>query len=106
MKYSYVGSQGRFELDNPELISYLYFPIANEAGVMSSIAPDLAGDSKMNQNAFLMPPVSCDNLHNDKATRNVWCKINGKDIWSVTGRSAAQQAELFTDEKQVLCIIR
>lgn len=100
MKYSYVGSQGRFELDNPEMISYLYFPIANEAGVMSSVAPDLAGDSKINQNAFLMPPVSCDNLHNDKTTRNIWCKINGKDIWSVTGRSAAQQAELFTEEKE------
>ncbi len=99
MKYNYVGNQGQFELNNPELISYLYFPIANEAGVMSCVAPDLAGDSKINQNAFLMPPVSCDNLHNDKTSRNIWCKINGKDIWSLTGRSAKQQAELFTEEK-------
>lgn len=77
------------------MLSYLYFPIANESWVMSSVAPDLAGDSKMSQNSFLMPPVSCENLHNDKSSRNVWCKINGKTLWSLTGRSAAQQAELY-----------
>ncbi len=99
MKINYVGNQGDFTMENPEMLSYLYFPIANEAGVMSSVAPDLAGDSKMSQNTFLMPPVSCDNLHNDKSSRNIWCKINKKTLWSLTGRSAKQQAELFTDEK-------
>ena len=94
MKINYVGNQGDFTMENPEMLSYLYFPIANESGVMSSVAPDLAGDSKMSQNSFLMPPVSCENLHNDKSSRNVWCKINGKTLWSLTGRSAAQQAEL------------
>lgn len=100
MKYNFVGNQGDFEMANPELLSYLYFPIANEAGVMSSVAPDLAGDSKMNQNSFLMPPVSCDNLHNDKSSRNVWVKMNGKDIWSLTGRSSKQLADLFTEDKE------
>ena len=73
MKINYVGNQGDFTMENPEMLSYLYFPIANESGVMSSVAPDLAGDSKMSQNSFLMPPVSCENLHNDKSSRNVWC---------------------------------
>lgn len=100
MKINYVGNQGDFTMENPEMLSYLYFPIANESGVMSSVAPDLAGDSKMSQNSFLMPPVSCENLHNDKSSRNVWCKINGKTLWSLTGRSAAQQAELFTEDKE------
>lgn len=100
MKYNYIGNHGEFELENPELISYLYFPIANESGVMSCVAPDLAGDSKINQNAFLMPPVSCDNLHNDKSSRNVWCKVNNKELWSLTGRSAKQQAEIFSDDKE------
>ena len=99
MKINYVGNQGDFTMENPEMLSYLYFPIANEVGVMSSVAPDLAGDSKMSQNTFLMPPVSCDNLHNDKSSRNIWCKINQKTLWSLTGRSSKQQAELFTDEK-------
>ncbi len=100
MSYNYIGNQGDFELDNPERISYLYFPIANEAGVMSCVTPDLAGDSKLNQNAFFMPPASCENLHNDKASRNIWVKVNDKSLWSLTGRSAAQQAELFTEDKE------
>ncbi len=100
MSYNYIGDQGDFELNDPERYSYLYFPIANEAGVMSAVTPDLSGDSKINQNAFFMPPASCENLHNDKASRNFWCKVDGKGIWSLTGRSAAQQAALFTDEKE------
>ncbi|MGN0368252.1 MAG: GH36-type glycosyl hydrolase domain-containing protein [Wujia sp.] len=100
MKINYVGNQGDFTVENPELLSYLYFPIANEAGVMSSVAPDLAGDNKMSQNSFLMSPVSCDNLHNDKSSRNVWVKLDGKNLWSLTGRSAAQQAQMFTEEKE------
>lgn len=100
MKYVYQGTEGDFVLENPEKISYTYLPIANEAGVMSAVAPDLGGDSKLNQNAFLMPPVSCDNLHNDKSSRNIWCKIDGAAIWSLTGRSAGQQAALFTEEKE------
>ncbi|MFI3214508.1 MAG: cellobiose phosphorylase [Eubacteriales bacterium] len=99
MKYQYIGKQGEFQLKNPELTSYLYFPLANEAGVMSSIAPDLAGDSKMGQNTFFMPPASCENLHNDKSSRNIWCKVNGKELISLTGKSAIQQADLFQDDK-------
>lgn len=112
MKINYVGNQGDFTMENPEMLSYLYFPIANESGVMSSVAPDLAGDSKMSQNSFLMPPVSCENLHNDKSSRNVWCKINGKTLWSLTGRSAASRQSFLQRTRnrpiwrQASCITR
>ena len=96
----FISDQGNFILEDPEMSSYLYFPIANEAGTMSSITPDLGGDMKISQNAFLLPPVSSENLHNDKAARNVWLKINGKKLWSAVGRSAAQQAALFTEDKE------
>ncbi len=99
MKYQYTSKHGEFKIKNPEMTSYLYFPIANEAGVMSSITPDLAGDSKMGQNTFLMPPSSCENLHNDKASRNVWCKVNQKEVISLTGKSAKQQSNLFSENK-------
>ena len=89
-----------FTLDHPELTSYLYFPLANEAGVMSSITPNLSGDSKISQNAFLMPPVSSENLHNDKSSRNIWCRVNKSFWWSATGKSAKAQAELFTKDKE------
>lgn len=94
-KYCFTD-QDTFLLEQPDLISYLYFPLANKAGVMSSITPDLSGDSKTGQNAFLLPPVSSEDLHNSKSSRNFWCRINHTSIWSVTGRSAWQQALKFT----------
>lgn len=100
MKQERLGEQGNFIMENPDLVSGLYFPLANEAGVMSSVSPDLSGDSKMDQNSFLLPPVSCENLHNDRSSRNIWCKINGKELWSLTGRSAWQQAKKFSRYKE------
>ena len=104
MKYEFKGNQGDFYMENPELTSYLYFPLANESGVMSCVSPDLGGDSKMDQNSFLMPPVSCENLHNDKSSRNVWCRIDGTLLWSLTGRSSWQQARLFTENKEPMAV--
>ena len=92
--------KGTFTLDHPDLTNYLYFPLANKAGVMSSITPELAGDSKLGQNTFLLSPVSSEDLHNNKYSRNFWCKINHKTIWSVTGKSAWQQADKFSEEKE------
>lgn len=96
----YLDKKGTFTLDNPDLTSYMYFPLANEAGMMSSITPDLGGDIKLNQNTFLLEPVSSENLHNNKSTRNFWVYVEGKGAWSVTGRSAKQQAKLFDDDKE------
>lgn len=98
--YEYLDKKGTFRLEQPELTSFLYFPIANESGVMSSVTPSLGGDSKMGQNTFLLSPVSSEDLHNNKSTRNFWCNITGKGIWSATGRSAMQQAEIFTVSKE------
>ncbi len=95
----YLDKKGTFTLDDPDLTSYMYFPLANEAGMMSSITPDLGGDIKLNQNTFLLEPVSSENLHNNKSTRNFWVYVEGKGAWSVTGRSAKQQAKLFDDDK-------
>ena len=43
----YLDKKGTFTLDNPDLTSYMYFPLANEAGMMSAITPDLGGDIKL-----------------------------------------------------------
>lgn len=96
----YLDRKGTFTLNNPDLTSYMYFPLANEAGMMSAITPDLGGDIKLNQNTFLLEPVSSENLHNNKSTRNFWVYVEGKGAWSVTGRSAKQQAKLFDDDKE------
>lgn len=97
---NYLDKKGTFTLDDPDLTSYMYFPLANEAGMMSSITPDLNGDIKLDQNTFLLEPVSSENLHNNKSSRNFWVYVEGKGAWSVTGRSSKQQAKLFENDKE------
>ena len=96
----YLDKKGTFTLDNPDLTGYMYFPLCNEAGMMSSISPDLGGDIKLNQNTFLLEPVSAENLHNNKSSRNFWVYVDGKGAWSATGKSAKQQAKLFDEDKE------
>jgi cellobiose phosphorylase len=98
--YKFVDNKGTFKLKDPENSSYMYFPLANEAGVMSSITPTLNGDCKMGQNTFLLAPVSSEELHNNKSSRNFWVYVHGMGAWSATGVSAAQQAESFCDDKE------
>lgn len=97
--YQYLDENGTFSLNDPELTGYLYFPIANEKGVMASVTPVLAGDNKMGQNTFLLAPVSSEDLHDKRGTRNFWVNVKGKGLWSVTGASAWQEAKLFGKEK-------
>lgn len=98
--YQYLNEQGVFQLNNPELTGYLYFPLANESGVMASVTPTLGGDNKMGQNTFLLAAVSSEDLHNNRSTRNFWCHIRGKGIWSATGVSAKQISEVFSEKKE------
>ena len=46
VKWYFKGEKGEFVLDNPHKTSGLYFPLANESGMMSSITPLLGGDIK------------------------------------------------------------
>lgn len=83
--WTFEGDNGKFVLNNPHKTSELYFPLANEAGMMSSITPLLNGDIKTGQNTFLMAPVSVDDLHNCRNSRNFWVNINGNTVWSAAG---------------------
>ena len=86
--YRFLDKKGTFQLEQPEMTSYLYFPIAGEKGLKSSITPLCGGDSKTDQNHFLLQPVSAEELHNNKSSRNFWCMVEGKGVWSATGVSA------------------
>ncbi len=101
MKYNYVKDNGTFKLDNPHKSSYLYFPLCNNAGLKSSITPDLHGDIKLNQNKFALEPVSSENLHSSTSSRNFWVKINGQKLWSMTGNSSRQKSLLGTENEEV-----
>jgi cellobiose phosphorylase len=90
--WKFIDDDGCFELASPQNSSYLYFPLANESGMMSSITPTLKGDIKTGQNTFFALPVSADDLHNLKSGRNFWVMIDGKGAWSATGASSLQIA--------------
>ena len=96
----FLDDKGTFSIENPENYSYLYFPIANEMGIKSALTPILGGDSKLHQNAFLMEPVSSENLHNNRSGRNFWCLVKDKGIWSAVGASAEAEFMRFSDEQE------
>ena len=53
----------------------------------------------MNQNAFIMEPVSVENLHNNRSGRNFWCYVEGAGAWSATGASAEEESRRFTNSQ-------
>lgn len=89
-RWKFIDTLGSFELPNAHLNSYLYFPLVNEAGMMSALTPTLNGDAKTGQNSFLLLPTSVEDLHNSRAARNFWVQIDAARAWSATGNSAEQ----------------
>ena len=99
----FLDDDGTFTLNDPEAVSCLYFPLASEAGLKSAITPGLGGDCKLDQETFLLEPVSSENLHASRSTRNFWC-VTEEGCWSAAGASAQQEADRFT-EKQDECAL-
>ncbi|MDE7267030.1 MAG: cellobiose phosphorylase [Lachnospiraceae bacterium] len=95
----FIDKDGTFSITQPENYSYLYFPIAGENGLKSALTPNLGGDIKANQNAFLMEPVSVENLHNNRSGRNFWCHVEGLGAWSAVGASAEEESRKFTKDQ-------
>lgn len=98
--WQFTDDQASFRVDSPDSVSRLYFPLANEAGILSSITPNLHGDIKTSQNSFLMLPVSVEDLDNVKSGRNFWLYVEDprggpSHVWSAAGSSATQFANKF-----------
>ena len=96
----FIDADGSFTLERTEEISQLYFPLASEDGLKSCVSPDLGGDAKLDQETFLLEPVSVENLHNNRSTRNFWLVGADGTALSLTGASAAQQAAKFTPAQE------
>ncbi len=93
---NFTDGHGSFRIMRPENTSYLYFPLASEKGLKSSVTPNLGGDAKIDQETFLLEPVSSENLHNNRSTRNFWLFKDSANVYSVTGSSAEQEAARFS----------
>ena len=83
----FVDEYGSFSIEQPENTSYLYFPLASETGLKSSLTPNLGGDSKTDQETFLLEPVSAENLHNNRSVRNFWLVCEKEGVFSASGAS-------------------
>lgn len=92
----FIDEHGSFQMKQPENTSYLYFPLASETGLKSSVTPKLGGDAKTCQETFLLEPVSSENLHNNRSTRNFWLLKNDIDVYSAAGASAEQESAQFS----------
>lgn len=99
-RWRFLDENAGFEWENPHTINELYFPLCNEAGMMSSVTPRLNGDAKVGQNAFLMLPVTMEDLHNNRSGRNFWIWDPVLGAYSLTGNSAKQLSEQFSDKVQ------
>ncbi|AGB40270.1 cellobiose phosphorylase [Halobacteroides halobius DSM 5150] len=96
--WEFVEGNEEFSLKDPDKINSLYFPLANEAEMMSAITPSLHGDIKTGQNTFAMEPVSAIDLHNKKSSRNFWVVVDKEEAWSATGYSAKQEVYKFDND--------
>ncbi len=81
--WRFVDDNATFVAESPDKISRLYFPLANESGMMSSITPGLHGDIKTGQHSFLTVPAVSEDLSNTLYNRNFWLYIDGFGAWSV-----------------------
>lgn len=80
--WRFIDDNAAFVAEDPDKTSKLYFPLANEAGMMSSITPNLHGDIKTGQHSFLTVPVSREDLDNTLYNRNFWLNVDGRGAWS------------------------
>ncbi len=97
-KINFIDKHGSFRIDQAEKLSYLYYPVASSKGLKCAVTPRLHGDSKLDQNHFLLEPTSCEDLHQSEAGRNFWCKFEDGSFISAVGNSALQEAKFFTKE--------
>ncbi|HOT90987.1 MAG TPA: cellobiose phosphorylase [Anaerolineae bacterium] len=102
--WHFIDDERTFVLEAPHKTNYLYFPLVNEAGMMSVVTPLLHGDAKTGQNTFVMTPVSVEDLHNTRSARNFWVYIHGVGPWSATGNSAPQIAQTFADDAETVTL--
>ena len=101
---TFMDNNGTFRLEKAQEYSYLYFPVASGTGLKSAVTPELGGDAKMDQNHFLLQPVSAEELHNNKSSRNFWCRMEDGGYFSATGVSAMQQAAKFSDHAEDITV--
>ncbi|MCF7927109.1 MAG: cellobiose phosphorylase [Candidatus Izimaplasma sp.] len=85
-----LAKTGKFKITNVDQLSYTYFPLCNFKSIKGSITPKLNGSANIDQNSFLLSPITNEDMHNSFMNRNVFFRINEDYTWSITGNTAHQ----------------
>ena len=99
-RIEFTGKNGEFRITHLKQQHELNFPVANEEGIKSSVTQNFGGDCKLDQNHFLLEPVSIENLHNNRSTRNIWCTVDREQSYSLTGASAQCEYKRFIGKEE------
>lgn len=75
-----------FVVTNAQSLDYDYFPLTNGYKLKSSITHNLNGDSKIDQNHFILTPTSELDLKNSLLGRNIYLNVNN-EIYNLNGSS-------------------
>lgn len=104
--YEFISHDGSFRVRQPNRSNQLYFPLVNDAGLLSAVTPELRGDIKIDQHTFLTLPVALEDLHLNRASRDCWVTVSaGRKppvVWSVAGGSPKQRSSLGKGETVVV----
>jgi cellobiose phosphorylase len=79
MLYQFIDDKGTFTVKKPHRYN-LYLPLTNARGrLLSSISPNLAGDIKRDNEHFLTPPASIEDIRSNLlCRREFFLKVNNK----------------------------
>jgi len=88
MKYQFIDTNGTFIINKPHP-HVTYFPLTNKNGtILSSISPNLSGDIKGDNNSFITPPATAEDLRG-----NLLCR---RDFFITTGDQLIRLSETPT----------
>ncbi|MCP4652282.1 MAG: cellobiose phosphorylase [Candidatus Omnitrophica bacterium] len=88
--YKFIDNYATFKVKNPSRYN-LYFPLTDSQGkLLSAIGPNLAGDIKSDNDHFLTPPASIEDLRS-----NLLCR---RDFFLKTSKEIIQASSITDDE--------
>lgn len=87
--WSFAGSDkgpatGEFSASGWRNVGPLYFPLANEAGMLSWVSPSLQGGPAQNHHAYLGLPQSIEDLPHSLVHRGFWLAEKGRAPFSLS----------------------
>ncbi|MEJ2594175.1 MAG: cellobiose phosphorylase [bacterium] len=94
------GTDISFEAPQADHTSRLYFPLMNEGGMKSWVSPELKGYICKDFGHYLTTPTVTEEIHRTVSSRNGWVSIKGKQPWSITGMSAWQKANKWSNPEK------